>query len=143
MNILDVGCLLDVERYRRVDTDATSPASLYPDPQLLAPARNAGFLRQCLDRFHEVNFADQRTGRIYLRVVDGRPAWSDRDALARATADADTRAALAETLPDALDDALPSRQAPEHRAEIAGVAPVCTLGEWGNQGQRRVSDVVV
>jgi hypothetical protein len=131
MNILDVGCLLDVERYRRVDIDATSPASLYPDPELLAPARNVGFLRQCLARFHEVNFADQATGGIYLRIIDGTPAWSDHDALARAVENSDTRAGLAETLPAALDGTLPAVKAPAFLRAMSGVEPVCTLGEWG------------
>jgi hypothetical protein len=46
INILDVGRLLDVERFRRVDVDAREPAALYPDRALLAPERNAAFLRQ-------------------------------------------------------------------------------------------------
>jgi hypothetical protein len=137
MNILDVGCLLDVERYRHVDIDATSPASLYPDHDLLAPARNVGFLRQCLDHFAEVNFADQATGRIYLRVVAGRPAWADREALAQALANEDTRAGLAEALPAALERSLPSLQAPVFLAEMAGVEPMATLGDWGWQDARR------
>lgn len=141
MNILDVGCLLDVERYRRVDIDATSPASLYPDGDLLAPARNVGFLRQCLDRFPEVNFADQATGRIYLRVIAGKPAWADREALAHALANDDTRAGLAEALPAALERTLASVQAPAFLGEMAGVEPTATLGDWGMQDAHRADRV--
>ena len=130
MNILDVGCVLDVERYRRVDIDATDAASLYPDPVLLEPALNAGFLRQCIDRFREVNFADQRSGRVYLRVREGTPAWVDREALACASANADTRAALAHTLPTAFDGSLPAIEQPVFIADIAGDEAVATLGEW-------------
>ena len=72
LNVLDVKCALDVERYRRVNIDAAAPESLYSDKRLLAPENNTGFLRQCVDRFREINFADQNTGRIYLRIASGR-----------------------------------------------------------------------
>ena len=70
-NVLDVEKLLDIERFGRVDVDATSPETLYPDPKLLAPEYNLRFLKRCLQVFREVNFADQQTGRIYLRVQRG------------------------------------------------------------------------
>jgi hypothetical protein len=135
MNNLDVGCLLDVERYRRVDIDATQPASLYRDSRLLEPAPNAGFLRQCLDRFRQVNFADQASGRIYLRVDEGKATSADHDGLALASADRDTREALAHTLPGVFDAALPDIGAPAFLDDIAGDEAISTLGEWG--GVRR------
>ena len=45
LNVLDVKCLLDVERYRRVNVDATTPATLFGDAAMLAPERNAGVPR--------------------------------------------------------------------------------------------------
>ena len=76
-NVLDVEKLLDIERFGRVDVDATSPETLYPDPELLAPEYNLRFLKRCLQVFREVNFADQQTGRIYLRVQRGVPVAVD------------------------------------------------------------------
>ena len=131
MNILDVGCLLDVERYRRVDVAATRPDALYPDPRLLAPAANAGFLRKCIERFREVDFAEQASGRVYLRMARGAPAWVDREALARALADDDTREAIAHAVPAALGNALPGPERPTYIAEYAGGEPIATLGAWG------------
>ncbi|MGE5172032.1 MAG: hypothetical protein ACM3JC_16850 [Rudaea sp.] len=131
INILDVGCLLDVERYRRVNVDATGPEALFTDPDALAPSRNTGFLRQCVDQFHEANFADQASGRVYLRLVDGRPAWADPVALARALAVPDTRAGLQSTVPAAFDAALPGNGGPLYLRDIATHA-VCTLGGWGD-----------
>lgn len=84
LNVLDVKCALDVERYRSVNIDGTAPEFLYSDKALLAPERNTEFLRQSIDRFREINFADQSAGRIYLRVVSGRPIWADREALEQA-----------------------------------------------------------
>jgi len=71
MNILDVQCLIDIERYRRIDVDAQDASMLYRDAGDLDVVRNAGFLLRCLAEIREVNFAEQRTGRIYLRVARG------------------------------------------------------------------------
>ena len=71
LNVLDVDKLLDIERFGRVNVDATSPAELYPDRRLLSPEHNLRFLKRCIQAFREVNFADQKTGRIYLRVRNG------------------------------------------------------------------------
>jgi hypothetical protein len=69
--VLDLKCMLDVERYRRVNVDATAPGELYRDPELLRPQHNAGFLKQCVEHFPNVGFADQATGRIYLEIAAG------------------------------------------------------------------------
>jgi hypothetical protein len=131
MNILDVGCLHDVVRYVRVVVDATSPQELYPNPALLAPQLNAGFLRQCIERFREVRFADQASGRVWLRLAHGTPVWADRDALAAALADPDTRAGLAAAVPHPLDGTLPQAAAPALLADFARDEPIRTLGAWG------------
>jgi hypothetical protein len=131
LHVLDVGAMLDVERFRRVDVDAAGPASLYPDPALLAPERNTGFLVECVRRFREVNFADQATGRIYAHFESGRLAWTDADALARAATDPDVRAALLAAAPDALSPAFPALEQPTHLREYARAQPIHTLGAWG------------
>ena len=80
LNVLDVKCALDVERYRRVNIAATAPEFLYGDTKLLAPESNTAFLRQCIDRFREINFAVQDTGRIYLRISPGSRLGRSRSA---------------------------------------------------------------
>jgi hypothetical protein len=131
LNVLDVKSMLDVVRYRRVNIDATAPELLYRDEALLEPAQNTEFLRQCVERFRAVNFADQASGRVYLRLESGRPAWADPNALARALGDRDTRAALNATLQGSLDRA-PIR--PEQRSSLTDAAAgraTHTLGRWG------------
>jgi hypothetical protein len=131
LNVLDVGALLDVERYRRVNVDALEPSALYLDRSLLEPARNTAFLRQCVAHFQNVNFAEQASGRVYLRVVDGKPMWIDRDVYMRALEDPDARAAILDVLPDAADAAA-CADATLHLRDIAGDEPICTLGAWGD-----------
>jgi hypothetical protein len=128
LDVLDVAGLLAVERFRRIDVDATRPEDLYPDADALAPARNAGFLRECVECLGRVDFADVATGRVYLRVTHGTPEWADPEPLAAALADADTRAALATTVPGALDPALPAPPQPVYVDESERTH---TLGRWG------------
>ncbi len=131
LNVLDVGAMLDVERFRRVDVDATGPESLYPDPSLLAAKRSTGFLVECVRRFREVTFADQATGRIYARIESRRLAWTDPEALARAAADLDVRAALEAAAPDVFTRAFPSPDPPQFLQESPSAQPIHTLGAWG------------
>jgi hypothetical protein len=128
LSVLDVAGLLAVERFQRIDVNATRPEDLYAAPELLAPERNAGFLRDCVARLAAVNFADQATGRVYLRIERGVPAWRDEQALARALADPDTREALAATVPGALDAGLRSRAAPCYLDQAEHPH---TVGRWG------------
>jgi hypothetical protein len=132
LNVLDVKCLLDVERYRRVDINATSPEFLYSDASLLLPEHNTGFLRQCVDRFREINFAEQATGRIYVCLVVGKPLWVDRGILARAAADPDTRAGLLAVAPSMFDAALPGPDRPMLLQQVTGDGRIPTLGRWGD-----------
>jgi hypothetical protein len=131
LNVLDIKCLLDVERYRMVNIDAGGPEFLYPDKELLAPERNTGFLKQCIDQFRETNFALQRSGRIYVRLVEGKPVWVDREILARASADPDTRAGLSAVAPSIFDAVLPKPDQPTHLRDLIGVGRIHTLGRWG------------
>ena len=131
LNVLDVKCLLDVERYRRVDINARGPEFLYGDPGLLAPERNTGFLRQCAERFRKIHCAIQATGRVYARLVDGKPVWVDREVLMQAAADPDTRAGLLAIAPSLFDVALPRPDRPGHLQEMTGDGGIHTLGRWG------------
>ncbi len=131
LNVLDVKCLLDVERYRRVDINATAPEFLYSDRSLLLPEHNTGFLRQCVDRFRGINVAAQATGRIYVRLVDGKPVWVDSELLAQACADPDTHAGLRAIAPSIFDAKLPQPDRPMHLQQMIGDGRIPTLGRWG------------
>jgi hypothetical protein len=131
LNVFDVGRMLDVERFRRVNIDATAAQFLYRDRAALAPEQNTGFLRECVARFPCVNFADQATGRIYLRIESGRPLWADPGGLAQALSDADTRAGLSRTIPAVLGPALARPDRVHQLADALGGRPAHTLGRWG------------
>ena len=129
INVLDVGCMLDIERYRRVNINATAAEHLYADRGMLTPQKNLGFLSQCVERFRNVNFAEQDSGRIYLSIVAGRAVWADRGLLERASLSADTCIALRAIAATALD--LSSVDArPRYLQDIAASERIPTLGRW-------------
>jgi hypothetical protein len=128
LTVLDVGILIDIERFRKLDIDARSPEELYADRAIVAPENNTAFLSTCVARFREVSFADQATGRVYLRVERGVPVWSDAQALQRALADPDTRAGLAAAVPAAIAGTLPALAGLQL---VADDEHVHTVGDWG------------
>jgi hypothetical protein len=138
LNVLDVERLLDVERFGRVDINATTPAQLYPNRSLLAAELNLGFLKRCIRAFREVNFAEQDTGRIYVRIRSGVPVLIDREALPKALEDEATRAALRAVAPGVFDGEGRPVERPQYLTELEGSVTEPTLGEWG-RGQPRKS----
>ncbi len=130
MQVLDVGGLLDVERYRKIHVNAQNPAAVYPGAAEMAPERNTQFLAACLSRLPVVNFADRASGRIWLRCEGGRPLWADAAGLAQALQDPETRAGIAAVVPQALQPGvLPA--APAKQTGLSADDRIHTLGQWG------------
>ncbi|MEO7209032.1 MAG: hypothetical protein ABI356_03715, partial [Steroidobacteraceae bacterium] len=129
-NVLDVTTTLDIERFARIDVDAAAPQYLYPDAQLLAAEKNVDFLRRCVKSFRWVNFAEQASGRIYLRIERGQPVQKAPAAFATAIQTPDTLAAIRAVAPDALTGSLPEVERPYLDAKDGPPLPP-TLGQWG------------
>ena len=127
LTVLDIAGMLDIERFRRVNIDATSPSALYPDVGVLAPERNTGFLEQSIQRFRQVDFAEQTSGRIYLRIASGRATAADAETLGRVCIHPDFRAAVARIAPAAFET---GRLAPL-TAHIGDDERIHTVGAWG------------
>lgn len=126
LNVLDIACLVNIERYRKIDIAAQSAAALHADPSVVSIERNTAFLRRCVAEFGEVNFVEQATGRVYLQVIDGVAQWADADVLAQALADPEVRAGLAAAVPQALAQPLPSRVG----VRVADDESIHTVGQW-------------
>lgn len=128
MHVLDIGGMLDIERYRKIHVDAHNAAEVYPGAAEMAPQHNTQFLVQCVRRLPVVNFADRSSQRIWLRMEQGKPAWFDPAALAEAVADPETRAGIAAIAPEALN----GTGLPEATARILDSERMHTLGNWGH-----------
>jgi hypothetical protein len=137
-NVLNVKGTLDIERYGRVNVDAAAAEFLYADRTLLDPEHNTGFLRRCIGGFREVNFADQATGRIYLRIESGAPVWKDADLLQSAISDPDTLSGLKAVAPGALLGEVAQVRHPEYLRGEGGAGSAPTLGSWGDAPRREV-----
>jgi hypothetical protein len=129
LNVLDIKCLLDIERFRKVNVDATAALDLFGSAEALAPERNTSFLRDCVRTFQECNFCNQRTGRIYLKVQAGEIAWVDAEALGHAITNADTYAGLQAVAPAAFSNAC---TAPPGATFLARSDQNKTVGRWGS-----------
>jgi len=130
-NVLNVKGMLDIERYGRINVDAAAPECLYADRRLLGPAYNTGFLRRCVQGFREVNFADQSTGRIYLRIERGSPVSMDGALLRAAITDPDTLSGVAALAPSALRGEVPDAGGPRYLRGQDGAGAAPSLGQWG------------
>jgi hypothetical protein len=128
MHVLDVGGMLDIERYRKIHVEARTPREVYPGAAEMTPENNTQFLAQCIRRLPIVNFADRSSQRIWLRMEQGKPAWFDPAALALAITDPETRAGIAAIAPEALSGSC----LPEATARILDTERMHTLGNWGH-----------
>jgi hypothetical protein len=135
LNVLDIRGMLDVERYGRVNVDATSPQGLYSDRSMLAAGHNTGFLRRCAGQFREVNFVNQSTGRIYLRLESGSAVSMDTAELRPALGDADMQSGIEAVAPDALRGEVPDSGVAQYLHGGGDAAQ--TLGRWGSAGRPR------
>ena len=81
--------------------------------------------------FREVNFADQATGRIYLRINAGVPVLIDRAALETALTDPDVRASVRIVAPGALEGRPAVSRRDEYLRESEHDVAFPTIGQWG------------
>jgi hypothetical protein len=132
-NVLDVKATLDIERYARIDVEATAAEFLYSDRAQLSPDRNVDFLRRCVETFRQVNFADQASGRVYLRIERGTPIVKDAAAFDAAARTPDTLAGIRAVAPDALAGRVPDVQQAQYLRAQQDANPLPSLGQWGQQ----------
>jgi len=94
MNILDLNCLLDVDRYRNINIEAQTAADIYAKPSSRQARTHGAFFRQCVRRIPVINFVHHETGKIYAQMVKGQlTSWSRR-IFELAVRDHDARAAF-------------------------------------------------
>ena len=76
-----------------------------------------------------MNFADQATGQVYLRIERGKPILKYAAAFAAAMQNADSRAAIGAVAPEALRGNV--GEAPDAETLYAKDGATPTLGQWG------------
>lgn len=94
MNILDLNCLLDIDRFRNINIEARTAAEIYAVPPGGQVRAHGAFLKQCVRRIPTIRFADYETGRIYAQMAEGRLISWDRGIFEHAVRDDRARAAF-------------------------------------------------
>jgi hypothetical protein len=70
MTILDVDLMLNIDRYRKVNVDASRSEDIF-NPIDQDAGANAEFLLRCINKIDDVSFADQDSAQIYARFKQG------------------------------------------------------------------------
>ena len=99
LNIVDFKCMLDIERYTKINIEARDPTDVYPADDAMAAALNTGFLVKCAARIPGINFVDRVTGKIYARMESGKISWVDPDMIEQVLKDETALAALQAMVP--------------------------------------------
>jgi hypothetical protein len=94
MNILDLNCLLNIDRYQNINVEAQTPEAIYAEPSSRHVGNRSEFLRQCVRCIPTVKFADYATGQIYAQIVNGKLTKWNRSVYQIAVHDNDVRASF-------------------------------------------------
>ncbi len=126
MNILDICCMLDVDRFRNINVDASSPEAVYKTKNREI-VHKSGFLEQCAQLIPIVNFADYDTGEVYAILQQGEWIWRDEKRFSRSIGSNENKLCL-----DVMG-LLECRQNMAYlpRSKILDVHDAHTLGVWG------------
>ena len=76
LTILDIGRLIDIDRFRKVNVDATCAEEVL-EAQEINAEDNMDFLLRCVEELAAVNFADGPSHVIYGRLEAGEWVWRD------------------------------------------------------------------
>ncbi len=127
MTVFDIGALLNIDRFAKLNVDADTPDEVYEVQTSHAPEDNTSFLGNCAAKLSVLTLAEQSTGKTYAEIREGKIAWMDAGTIARLSADTDIKAGLA-----ALLGQTPADQSikPEKTRTLAPAASH-TLGRWG------------
>lgn len=126
MVVLDLDRLVDIDRFKRINVDATCPREVY-DRCERRGGSNLDFLRECIRRIPRLRFAEHRTGDVYARFERGVLREWHADVLRRAVVDAEARDSLLELIAGS-----PER-APQRGNSAERIVPGehRTVGIWG------------
>ncbi|MEW8604031.1 MAG: hypothetical protein AB2594_04820 [Candidatus Thiodiazotropha sp.] len=92
--ILCVKCMIDIDRYRKININADSASSVYPSAREMAPEMNLAFLKACIERLENVEFVNAKNRKVAARIRSGKLVELRMMELEEAVPDVDIREAL-------------------------------------------------
>lgn len=130
MNVLDPARMITIERYRKLNVDATGPEALYAEVSAGAKQGSLGFLARCIQKFPRLNLVDRQTTRIYAKFKSGRLLWVDPEAIDGMHLDEEARDVLFSVAPEMSRGSRRSAVSPEYLRPERNL----TIGRWGQNG---------
>ena len=123
ITVFDIQGMLNIERFKKVDIEATSPDQIFDDASQ-ADEANLAFLKQCCERLDQVTFADAASGETYAVVEDRRWIWRPGASSKVAEEAADILEAAGLTPPDKREGCPPAAAGDAYYGEAEG----CIVG---------------
>lgn len=127
LHILDIERLMDIDRFRKIDVNATSAGRVYPLVEEMHESKNTGFLRACMQRLNKVDIVDFKTGEVVARIERGELQEWNVTGLEKAIESQDARSALLNLFPSVNDKQVDEMSEPK----FVDISNQQTLGRAG------------
>lgn len=95
ITILDLKCLIDADRYRKINIAAKQSDEVYLTGEAMAPEHNLAFINRLKREISTVNIVDPASGEICLTIEHGRPSAAQPTAALLTASEGDVHCALA------------------------------------------------
>lgn len=92
--ILDVKCMLDIDRYQKININADSADSVYPPAEAMSPKINMTFLKNCIERLQNIEFLNPSNRKVMASTHCGELVKLSVDELSEAVSDEEVLDAL-------------------------------------------------
>lgn len=102
--IIDVKCMMDIDRYQKINVNAASAKDVYPSAEEMASAKNMAFIKDCIERLETVEFVNPKNRKIAARIKSGELVEWNAMELEAAIPDTDAREVLLSLFPSATQD---------------------------------------
>ncbi|MFT5550226.1 MAG: large-conductance mechanosensitive channel [Candidatus Azotimanducaceae bacterium] len=102
--ILDIKCMIDINRFSKININAESSSQVYLSPSAIASEVNTDFLVKCAKKIPMINFVDRKSSKIYACMESGEISWIDTEILSLALEDENNRIGFLAIAPDLIEN---------------------------------------
>ncbi len=102
--ILDIKCMIDINRFSKLNIYAESTNQVYLSASAIAPEVNTDFLVKCAKDIPRINFVDRVTSKIYACMESGTISWVDPEIFARVREEGNNRIGFLAIAPNLIED---------------------------------------
>lgn len=104
--ILDIKCMIDINRFAKLNINAESASQVYLSASAIAPEVNTGFLVNCAKQIPTINFVDRVSSKIYACMQFGEIIWVDPEIFVRVSQEENNRIGFMAIAPNLIESLL-------------------------------------